>query len=229
MVRKDFKRTESIEDFLKVVYMLQKQSERVRTSEIAEALNITAPSANDFINRCQEAHLVDYVSHHGVRLTEAGERIALEVLRHHRLLELYLVEALGYSWDEVHDEADRLEHHISEQLEARIAAILGHPTIDPHGDPIPAPDGSIQERGLRQLAELPIGGSGMISRLLDQSPENLRYLEGKGLVLGASVTILEREPYDGLTHVEVNGTRQIIGETTARFVMVKSRSPENNG
>ena len=218
--QKGFKRTESIEDFLKAVYMLQKKTGRVRTSEIAEALNITAPSAHDFINRCKDANLVDYVSHRGVRLTEAGERIALEVLRHHRLLELYLVQALGYSWDEVHEEAERLEHHISETLEARISAILGHPTIDPHGDPIPRLDGSIPERGLLQLAELPLGASGTISRLLDQEPDNLRYLEDKGLVLGAQVKILRREAYDSLTHIEVNGTPQVIGETTARFVMV---------
>jgi DtxR family Mn-dependent transcriptional regulator len=219
--QKDFKRTESIEDFLKAVYMLQKKSERVRTSEIAEALNITAPSAHDFINRCKDAKLVDYVSHRGVRLTQAGERIALEVLRHHRLLELYLVQALGFSWDEVHEEAERLEHHISETLEERIAAMLGHPTIDPHGDPIPRLDGSIPERGLLQLAELQADQSGAISRLLDQEPDNLRFLEEKGLVLGAQVKVIRREPYDGLTHIEVDGQPQVIGETTARFVMVK--------
>lgn len=217
----ELKRTESIEDFLKIVYQLQQKEERVRTSSIAEALNITAPSAHDFISRCQEANLLDYVSHKGVRLTDAGERIALEVLRHHRLLELYLVEALGYTWDEVHEEADRLEHHISETLEQRIAAILGHPTVDPHGDPIPSADLKLPKGGLLKLAELPLNGAGVVSRLLDQTPENLRYLEGKGLVLGATVTILEREPFDGLTHLDVNGTRQIIGESTARFVMVK--------
>lgn len=217
----ELKRTESIEDFLKIVYQLQQKEERVRTSSIADALKISAPSAHDFITRCQEANLLDYVSHRGVRLTEAGERIALEVLRHHRLLELYLVEALGYSWDEVHEEADRLEHHISETLEERIAAILGHPTVDPHGDPIPTLDGELPRRGLLKLAELPLNQSAVVSRLLDQTPENLRYLEGKGLVLGASVTILEREPYDGLTHLSVNSVRQVIGESTARFVLVK--------
>lgn len=217
----ELKRTESIEDFLKIVYQLQQKEERVRTSSIAEALNITAPSAHDFISRCQDANLLDYVSHKGVRLTEAGERIALEVLRHHRLLELYLVEALDYSWDEVHEEADRLEHHISETLEARIAAILGHPTVDPHGDPIPTVDGKLPGRGLLKLAELPLQKPAMVSRLLDQTPENLRYLEGKGLVLGVTVTILEREPFDGLTHLDVGGRRQVIGESTARFVLVK--------
>jgi DtxR family Mn-dependent transcriptional regulator len=221
IIDSELKRTESIEDFLKIVYQLQQKEERVRTSSIAEALKISAPSAHDFIMRCQEANLVDYVSHKGVRLTDAGERIALEVLRHHRLLELYLVEALGYTWDEVHDEADRLEHHISETLEERIAAILGHPTVDPHGDPIPTLDGQVPPHGLLRLAELGLNQAAVVSRLLDQSSENLRYLEGKGLVLGARIKILEREPYDGLTHLEVDGARQVIGESTARFVMVK--------
>ncbi|HLA44491.1 MAG TPA: metal-dependent transcriptional regulator [Aggregatilineales bacterium] len=221
---KPIERTRSIEDFLKVVYQLQRNSERVRTSAIAEAMNITAPSAHDFINRCREAGLLDYISHHGVRLTNSGERIALEVLRHHRLLELYLVEALGYSWDEVHEEADALEHHISEKLEARIAAYLGNPTIDPHGDPIPDLDGTIPDFGLCKLADLPLNSSGVISRLLDQNPDNLRYLDSKGLVLGATVQVVEREPYDGLTHIEVNGAEQVIGETTAQFVMVKPQT-----
>lgn len=218
---KAFERTESIENFLKAVYTLQRDSERVRTNAIAEALNIAPPSAVDFINRCTEAHLIDYESRKGVRLTPAGEKIALEVLRHHRLLELYLVEALGYSWDEVHDEAEKLEHHISETLEARIAAFLGHPTTDPHGDPIPALDGTILEAGLVELAQLREGESGVISRLLDQTPENLRYLESKGLILGVMVGVVEREPYDGLMHIQVEGATQVVGETTTRFVLVK--------
>jgi DtxR family Mn-dependent transcriptional regulator len=217
------KTTRPIEDFLKTVYRLQKESERVRTNAIAEALEITAPSAHDLINRCTEMGLVDHVSHRGVRLTEKGERIALEVMRHHRLLELYLVEALGYSWDEVHEEADNLEHYISEKLEARIAAALGHPTIDPHGDPIPAPDGTMPDRSLMRLVDLPLGGEGIVSRLLDQNPENLRYLESKGLVLGARIKIIKREPYDGLTHIRVEGVEQVIGEMTAHFVLVKAQ------
>lgn len=217
-------RTTSIENFLKTVYRLQQVEERVRTSSIAEAMNITAPSAHDFINRCQEAALIDYIPHRGVRLTAAGEKIALEVLRHHRLLELYLVQALGYSWDEVHEEAERLEHHISEKLEARIAAYLGHPKFDPHGDPIPALDGSLPQRGLVPLLELPVGASGSISRLLDQNPEHLRYLEAKGLVLGAVLRVVEREWLDKLTHVEVNAVRQVVGESVARYILMQPSS-----
>jgi len=216
------KRTESIEDFLKAVYMLQKSVPRVRTNQLAEALGITAPSAHDLIQRCREANLVDYISHQGVRLTDDGERIALEVLRHHRLLELYLVEALGYSWDEVHEEADKLEHHISERLEARIAAALGNPTIDPHGDPIPALDGTVPDLALSRLQDIPLGQTVIVSRLLDQSTENLRYLESKNVRLGSHITIIKREPYDRLTHLEIDGDTQIIGETAAQSLMVKA-------
>lgn len=218
----EIERSESIENFLKAVYLLQQKEERVRTSSIAEALNITSPSAYDFINRCQEAGLIDYVSHRGVRLTASGEKIALEVLRHHRLLELYLVEALGYTWDEVHEEAERLEHHISEKLEARIAAYLGHPTVDPHGDPIPTLDGTVPERGLQQLADLPVGQPAEVSRLLDQSAANLKHMEQKGLVPGAQITVTGRDDFDNLTHIEVNGANHIIGENTAKGVMVRS-------
>ena len=217
----EVERSESIENFLKAVYQLQQREERVRTSSIAEALSITAPSAYDFINRCQEAGLIDYVSHRGVRLTASGEKIALEVLRHHRLLELYLVEALGYTWDEVHEEAERLEHHISEKLEERIATYLGHPTVDPHGDPIPTLDGTVPERGLHQLADLEIGTLAEVSRLLDQTAANLRHLEQKGLVPGARILITARDEFDHLTHLEINGIAQIVGENTAKYVLVK--------
>lgn len=214
-------RRESTGNFLKAVYELQQTGERVRTGDLAKVLDIKAPSVHDIINRCEEAGYIEHISHRGVRLTAEGEKIALEILRHHRLIELYLVTALGYAWDEVHEEAENLEHHISEKLEARIAAYLGNPTIDPHGDPIPALDGSLPELDLCQLSELPPGKKGEVSRLMDQSTENLRYLEAKGLVLGATVKMIQREAYDHLTHIEVDGKPQIVGETTSRFVMVK--------
>lgn len=222
MPQKDTLQKSSLENFLKAVYHLQKDQERVRTNALAEALDIKASSAHDFINRCAEEGLVDYRSHQGVLLTEDGRQIALRVLRKHRLVELYLVRALGYTWDEVHEEAERLEHHISEKLAARIALVLGNPTVDPHGDPIPSIDGSVEETGLVTLADMPLHSVGTVSRLLDQSADNLRYMTSKGLTLGVQVHLVEREPFDGLTHIEIDGKAQVIGETTARIVMLKT-------
>jgi DtxR family Mn-dependent transcriptional regulator len=214
-------RSSAVENFLKAVYKLQQDQERVRTSAIAEALGITAPSAHDFINRCTEAGLLDYITRRGVRLTDQGKKIALQVLRKHRLLELYLVRHLGYSWDEVHEEAERLEHHISDKLAARMDEVLGQPDFDPHGDPIPAADGSLPASGLLQLSALSLGQRGQIRRLLDQTPEDLRYLQSKGLILGAEVAVLAHDPYENLTHVQVEAAPQVIGAKTARAVLVQ--------
>jgi len=161
-------RTESVEDFLKAVYDLERQITPVLPP------------------------LLDYTRYKGVTLTPLGKQIALEVIRHHRLLELYLSEALGYSWDEVHKEADKLEHHISEQLESRIAQALGNPAIDPHGDPIPALDGSLPDIDWSLLSDLKIGQPAEISRITDQSPEVLRYFSDLGLTPGVSVVLTER-------------------------------------
>src|SRR5215813_13538073 len=165
-------RTKAIDDFLKAVYTLQHQMEHpdedyVPTNLLAQTLKISAPSVTDMVKRLalmeddESVHkltipLLEYKPYHGVRLTAEGEKIALEVIRHHRLIELYLVQKLGYTWDEVHEEAERLEHHISEKLEARIAAALGNPKIDPHGDPIQALDGTVAERNQTLLGELAV-------------------------------------------------------------------------
>src|SRR5713226_6603121 len=171
----------------KAVYVLQQQVDHVPTTLLAQTLKISAPSVTDMVKRLagiEDEHdkekkhergtpLLEYEPYHGVRLSPHGEKIALEVIRHHRLIELYLVQALGYSWDEVHEEADRLEHHISEKLEARIDAALGNPQIDPHGDPIPALDGTIPSRELPHLADLPLNEHATVSQIVDQSPNVL--------------------------------------------------------
>src|SRR5439155_26156641 len=170
--------------------------------------------------------LVNSKPYRGVSLTPIGERIALEVIRHHRLLELYLSEALGYSWDEVHDEADRLEHVISERFEARIAAALGNPQLDPHGDPIPALDGTIAARDLVLLSDLPVKEHGHVSRIADQSTEVLRYLSDLGLTPGAEVTLKERSPLNDTVNVCINGeTDNTISTQVARKVVV-TRDPK---
>ncbi len=223
-------RTEAVENFLKTVYLLQQQVNPVPTTLLAQALKIKAPSVTDMVKRLAGLEgeeiaatpLLDYEPYHGVRLSPAGERIALEVIRHHRLIELYLSQALGYSWDEVHDEADRLEHVISEQLEARIAAALGNPEIDPHGDPIPALDGTIAPRDLTLLAELPIDKQGTVSRIIDQTPEVLRYLSELGLIPGAHIVLTERAPLNDTVTIRVGNQDKIhtISTQVARKVLV---------
>lgn len=218
--------SESMEDFLKTVYLLQQEHERVQTSMLAEALQITAPSTTEMAKRLAKAKLVEHEPYRGIRLTPAGERLALAVVRHHRLLELFLVEALGYSWDEVHEEAERLEHVISERLAQRIAEYLGDPRYDPHGDPIPTIEGDIQARDLTPLPKWPLEQTGVVARLTDQSPEKLRYLAEKGLGIGAQVRVTARDPFEGPLSLRVDGETQVIGLTVAQCVLVASPSED---
>jgi DtxR family Mn-dependent transcriptional regulator len=169
--------TPAIEDYLKAIYLVQQHAETVTTSLLAEQLGGLRPgSVTGMIKKLADMGLVTHTRYYGVQLTPAGERIALEVIRHHRLIELFLVETLGYSWDEVHDDADDLEHVISEKLEARIAARLGHPTIDPHGDPIPTIEGIMPDTNGTCIADLPLGTTGRVVRVGEQQAERLRYL-----------------------------------------------------
>ncbi len=161
--------TETVQDYLKAIWMLDR-SGSVTTSALAERLGVTAASATAMIKRLASVGLVSHEPYHGVALSEAGTQAALEVIRHHRLLELYLMQALGLSWDEVHAEAERLEHHLSEALEARIDAALGHPTRDPHGDPIPTPELELAEDDDRPLSELARGAEAVIRRVPDGDP-----------------------------------------------------------
>jgi DtxR family Mn-dependent transcriptional regulator len=229
-------RTEAVEDFLKAVYILERQVDPVPTTVLARSLNISAPSVTDMIKRLSGVEdekgrkpghkpitpLLEYEPYHGVRLTQAGEKIALEVIRHHRLIELYLSQALGYTWDEVHAEADRLEHVISEQFEARIAAALGNPAIDPHGDPIPALDGTVEDSDLILLADLATDQRGTVSRIIDQSPEVLRYMSELGLTPGVGVVLTARAPLNDTVSLRIAGekTSRTISTQVARKVLV---------
>lgn len=229
-------RSKAIDDFLKAVYALQQQVNPVPTTLLAQTLKISAPSVTDMVKRLagiEDEHdkekdkkhergtpLLEYEPYHGVRLSPHGEKIALEVIRHHRLIELYLVQALGYSWDEVHEEAERLEHHISEKLEARIAAALGNPQIDPHGDPIPALDGTIPARDQMLLADLPVNRRGTVSQITDQTPEVLRYLSDLGLVPGAETKVTQRSPLNDTVSIAVGDSTHTISTQVARKVRV---------
>jgi DtxR family transcriptional regulator, Mn-dependent transcriptional regulator len=212
--------TPAVEDYLKAIYTLQQQG-AVTTSLLGEQRGSKPGSVTGMIKKLAEMNLVQHMPYQGVLLTPAGERIALEVIRHHRLLELYLVEALGYSWDEVHEEAEKLEHHISEKLEARIAAHLGHPTFDPHGDPIPTLEGELPRSADLRLADLRVAEQARVIRMRDQSAERLRYLADLGLVPGAVVEVTASAPFDGPISLRLGGATHALDRRMARTIEVE--------
>lgn len=215
---------QAIEDYLKTIYVLEQDESPVTTSRIAAARSVKPGSATSMIQRLSRLNLVDYAKHYGVTLTDAGRAIALEVLRHHRLVELYLIEALGFSWDEVHEQADLLEHVISEKLEERIAAALNYPDFDPHGDPIPAKDGSMVSVMTQPLASIQSGDKAVVSRIPDDADGDLlRYLAELGLLPGTEVLVLEIAPFDGPLTLEIGGERIVIGQKAASAVQVEIR------
>jgi DtxR family Mn-dependent transcriptional regulator len=221
--------THAMEDYLKAVYRLRDSvgpGGQVTTQRLADELGVTGPSVTNMVKRLHDLRLLRHTRYHGVELTPAGEKIALEVLRHHRLLELYLAETLGYPWDEVHAEAERLEHHVSEELEARMDSVLGHPTRDPHGDPIPSREGQIDTVAATSLLDLDPGETATVARVSDRDPEQLRYLGSLGLYPGVTVSLAERLPFDGPLRINVAGTEHVIGRSlaTAVHVVPNSRS-----
>ncbi len=195
----------AIEDYLKAIYELQEDMGRVSTNALAEKLGVQCGSVTGMIQKLADdrPRLVNYEKHRGVSLTPAGRKIALEVIRHHRLIELYLHQALGYTWDEVDAEAEKLEHVISEDFEDRIAAVLGNPERDPHGDPIPHKDGTVAELCGEPLTSLRVGQHARVARVRDDDPALLRYLAGIGIVPDAIVVIAEKAPFGGPLHVRV--------------------------
>jgi DtxR family Mn-dependent transcriptional regulator len=214
--------TPPIDDNLKVIYMLVRErgEERASTSAISDRMEVSAASATNMMQKLADMRLVEYIPYRGVSLTDTGEKIALEVIRHHRLIELYLAEALGYSWDTVHDEAERLEHVISEEFEDRIDAMLGHPTTDPHGDPIPPKTGRPPEGTSRRLSEVEIGESVVVRRVSDRDGDFLRQLASLELVPGTRVRIVGREHGGGTITLELDGRQLSVGEPLARRVYV---------
>jgi DtxR family Mn-dependent transcriptional regulator len=207
----------AVQDYAKAIWSLGRRSdEPVSTSALADRLEVSPASASAMVKRLEALGLVTREPYHGVSLTNAGERVALEVLRHHRLLELYLAEALGMPWDRVHEEAEVLEHAISPELSELIAAKLGNPTHDPHGDPIPTSEGEIDEPATYALAELEAGSSGVFVRVSDSDPAMLRYLAGRGIAPGDGFEILDREPFDGPLTVRFGEQQHVLGGTLTR-------------
>ncbi len=212
----------AVQDYAKAIYALQgRGGGPVATNDLAARLGVTPASASSMARKLAEMGLVDLEPYHGVTLTPEGERVALEVLRHHRLLELYLAEHLGVPWDRVHEEAEALEHVISEDLEARIAAKLGNPTRDPHGDPIPSADLAIDEAATRSLESLEEGARGRFVRVSDSDPAMLRYLDQRGIALGDDLEVIERQPFGGPLTVMIGGVRQVLGGGLARAMRVE--------
>jgi DtxR family Mn-dependent transcriptional regulator len=213
--------SEAVENYAKAIYSLQHRTgEPVATNDLAERLQVTPASASGMIKKLADLGLVEHVPYRGVQLTAEGEQVALEVLRHHRLLELYLAEQLGVPWDRVHEEAEALEHVISEDLEARIAAKLGNPTHDPHGDPIPDARLHIDESSTRSLADLDRGDRGRFVRVSDSDPAMLRYLSERGVALGDTLEVLDHQPFGGPLTVRFGDTVQVLGGTLAAAIRV---------
>jgi DtxR family Mn-dependent transcriptional regulator len=189
----------AVQDYAKAIYSLEQRADggAVSTNALAERLGVSAASASSMVKKLDGLGIVEHVPYRGVGLTERGMSVALEVLRHHRLLERFLVEELGVPWDRVHDEAEVLEHHLSEDLEELIAAKLGHPTIDPHGDPIPSADLKIVEPPTLAMDGLEIGATGRFVRVSDSDPEMLRYLGARGIAPGDTFEVVDKQPFGG--------------------------------
>lgn len=210
--------SQSVEDYLKAIYILETEGDGATTTNIAETLDVSSASVTNMLKRLAGMNFIDHKSYKGATLTDAGRKIALEILRHHRLLELYLKEVMGYSWDEVHEEAEKLEHHISEQFEDKIAELLDHPTHDPHGDPIPTKDGVMPDMASLSVCDADEEKSYLIGRVKDQDPELLRYLEKTGVIPGVKLTILEKAPFEGPIRVLLEEEEKTLGYAIAKQI-----------
>ena len=211
----------AVEDYLKAIFKLSHQTEPATTSAIATRLGVAAPSVTGMLKRLSEQGLVEHVPYYGARLTGDGEETALRMIRRHRILELFLVNVLGYTWDCVHDEAERLEHAASDDLIERMAEVLGMPESDPHGAPIPAADGRYDAAPLPTLAHLAVGRPAVLRRVSDEDPAALRYLAMLKLVPGARVEVLERAPFNGPLRLRVGAEEQMVGVELAASLEVE--------
>jgi DtxR family transcriptional regulator, Mn-dependent transcriptional regulator len=226
MATKDLMRTPAIEDYSKAIFALESRNrEPVSTNALAERLGITPGSVSAMLKRLDELGLITHLPYRGVRLTEDGRRIALEVIRHHRLLESYLAQALDMPWDRVHAEAEVLEHVLSDDLEELIAAKLGHPTVDPHGDPIPTADLELEERHTERLEGLEPGQRGVFVRVSDSDPAMLRYLAERGISPGERFEVLGRQPFGGPLFVRFDDREHAIGGQLAAAMRVELDEP----
>ena len=211
----------AVEDYLKTIFHLSSDGGTAGTSAVAERLGVTAGSVTGMLKRLAEQGFVEHVPYYGARLTETGQQRAVAIIRRHRILELFLVEVLGYSWDEVHEEAERLEHSVSVRLIDRMSEVLGRPESDPHGAPIPSAEGRLDERRYPSLADIDAGHRAVLRRVSDEDPEALRYLAGMGLRPGAEIEVIERAPFEGPLRIRVGGAEQVLGRRFAATLQVE--------
>jgi DtxR family Mn-dependent transcriptional regulator len=220
-LRQSVPATEAIEDYAKAIYALEDRGGgRAATSALAERLGVAPSTVTAMLKRLDELGLVSYEPYHGVRLTASGTQVALEVIRHHRLLEAFLADSLDMPWDRVHDEAEVLEHYISEELERLIARKLGDPSLDPHGDPIPSAELALAEDETIALAELRPGEAAVFMRVSDHDPAMLRYLSERGIRPGLSLRVTEAQPFDGPLSIEIEGAEHVLGGELVRAMRV---------
>lgn len=214
------------EDYLKAIYKLREGDEAVTTQALASRLGVAPPSATSMMKKLASMKLVRHEKYRGVELTPAGEKIALDVIRHHRLIETYLAEVLGVAWDKVHDEAERWEHVLSEEVEAKMAEALNHPARDPHGAPIPTIHGEVARDGWERLSDSSAGTMATVRRVSDENAELLRHLSEIKLVPGTPIEVLRASPAEGVLQLKISGKRRTIGIAPARAVFVEI-TPEN--
>jgi DtxR family Mn-dependent transcriptional regulator len=218
--------TAAVQDYAKAIYTLEARNGSASTNDLAALLEVRPASVSGMLRKLSALGLVEHQRYRGVRLTGRGRRVALEVIRHHRLLELFLVESLGMTWDEVHAEAEVLEHALSEELEELIAAKLGNPTVDPHGDPIPSRELTVADTDGPTLAELEPGERATFVRVSDTDPEMLRFLADRGILPGRDLELIERQPFDGPLFVRVGDDVHVLGATLARAMRVRREEAE---
>jgi DtxR family Mn-dependent transcriptional regulator len=215
--------TRSQQDYLKALYQLHGDQRPVPTRELAQRLGISSPSVSEMVTRLSSQGLVEHDRYRGQQLTREGRKVAVELVRHHRLLEMFLVQILGYSWDEVHDEAERLEHVISERMEQRIFELLGRPELDPHGHAIPTLGGKVRPLSERPLSECRAGQKVVVQGVSDADPGRLRELERRGLVPGARIELVADSKFEGPIAVRLNGRRASVPLGLARAVFVEEK------
>lgn len=213
--------SEQVENYIKNIYKLQEQEKRVTTSLLSDRLQISSPSVSEMVKKLADEGTVSYTPYKGVELTEEGRKQALRIIRRHRLWELFLVEVLKYEWDEIDEEAERLEHFMSEKLEDRIDEALGFPRRDPHGDFIPTREGVLEDPKFISLSDLEPGTEGIVSRVSDEHPEVLQYMSKLGIVLGTVVRIKERIEFDGSLRAEIGSREQFISAKLGQNVFVE--------